>query len=39
MKGQARLQTPFGQYDVPFQSDGRVPVTLPGGVLPARTGP
>ena len=38
MKGQARLQTPFGQYDVPFQSDGRVPVTLPGGVLPTGTG-
>jgi len=27
MKGQARLQTPFGQYDVPFQSEGRVPVS------------
>ena len=39
MKGQARLQTPFGQYDVPFQSDGKVPVTLPGGVLPTRVGP
>ena len=38
MKGQARLQTPFGQYDVPFQSDGRVPVALPGGVLPTGTG-
>ena len=38
MNGQARLQTPFGQYDVPFQSDGRVPVTLPGGVLPTGTG-
>ena len=38
MKGQARLQTPFGQYDVPFQSDGRVPMTLPGGVLPTGTG-
>jgi LEA14-like dessication related protein len=27
MQGQARLQTPFGQYDVPFKSEGRVPVT------------
>ena len=39
MKGQARLQTPFGQYDVPFQSDGKVPVTLPGAGLPTRVGP
>jgi LEA14-like dessication related protein len=39
MKGQARLQTPFGQYDVPFQSDGRVPVTMPAGVLPTGAGP
>lgn len=39
MKGQARLQTPFGQYDVPFQSEGRVPVTMPDGVLPTRSGP
>jgi LEA14-like dessication related protein len=39
MKGQARLQTPFGQYDVPFQSDGRVPVTMPQGVLPIPSGP
>ena len=39
MKGQARLQTPFGQYDVPFQSEGRVPVTMPQGVLPTPSGP
>jgi len=39
MKGQARLQTPFGRYDVPFQSEGRVPVTMPGRVLPTRSGP
>jgi LEA14-like dessication related protein len=32
MKGQARLETPFGQYDVPFEGQGRVPVTMPQGV-------
>ncbi len=32
MKGQARLETPFGQYDVPFEGQGRVPVTMPAGV-------
>jgi LEA14-like dessication related protein len=32
MKGQARLETPFGGYDVPFESEGRVPVTMPAGV-------
>ena len=32
MKGQARLETPFGQYDVPFEGQGRVPVTIPEGV-------
>jgi LEA14-like dessication related protein len=32
MKGQARLETPFGQYDVPFEGQGRVPVTMPTGV-------
>jgi LEA14-like dessication related protein len=32
MKGQARLETPFGGYDVPFESEGRVPVTMPAGM-------
>lgn len=32
MKGQARLETPFGGYDVPFEGEGRVPVTMPAGV-------
>ena len=32
MKGQARLETPFGGYDVPFEGQGRVPVTTPQGV-------
>jgi LEA14-like dessication related protein len=32
MKGQARLETPFGQSDVPFEGQGRVPVTMPTGV-------
>ena len=32
MKGQARLETPFGGYDVPFEGEGRVPVTMPEGV-------
>ena len=32
MKGQARLETPLGQYDVPFEGQGRVPVTMPSGV-------
>lgn len=32
MKGQAQLETPFGKYDVPFEGQGRVPVTIPEGV-------
>ena len=32
MKGQARLETPFGGYDVPFEGEGRVPVSMPEGV-------
>lgn len=32
MKGQAHLETPFGRYDVPFEGEGRVPVTMPEGV-------
>jgi LEA14-like dessication related protein len=32
MKGQAGLETPFGRYDVPFEGQGRVPVTMPDGV-------
>lgn len=32
MKGQAQLETPFGRYDVPFEGEGRVPVTMPEGV-------
>ncbi len=39
MKGHARLETPFGQYDVPFEGQGRVPVTIPAGVRLPPSGP
>lgn len=32
MKGEVSLQTPFGRRSVPFQKEGRAPLTRPGGV-------
>ena len=38
MKGQIRLQTPWGAHSVPFTSEGRAPLTRVGGVLSVPTG-
>jgi hypothetical protein len=37
MKGQIRLQTPWGAQSVPFTREGRVPLSRV-GALPASTG-
>jgi LEA14-like dessication related protein len=38
MKGQIRLQTPWGAHSVPFTREGRAPLTRVGGVLSVPTG-
>jgi LEA14-like dessication related protein len=38
MKGQLRLQTPWGAHSVPFTREGRVPLTRVGDVLSVPTG-
>ena len=37
MKGQIRLQTPWGAHSVPFTREGRAPLTRVGGALPVPT--
>jgi LEA14-like dessication related protein len=39
MKGQAQLRTPWGQAEVPFTREGRVPLTRPDGsiAIPGQT--
>jgi len=37
MKGQIRLQTPWGAHSVPFTREGRAPLTRVGGALPIPT--
>jgi LEA14-like dessication related protein len=38
MKGQIRVQTPWGAHSVPFTREGRAPLTRVGGALPIPTG-
>jgi LEA14-like dessication related protein len=38
MRGQIRVQTPWGAHSVPFTREGRVPLTRVGGALPLPTG-
>jgi LEA14-like dessication related protein len=38
MKGQIRLQTPWGAHSVPFTREGRAPLTRVGGALSVPTG-
>ena len=38
MKGQIKLQTPWGAHSVPFTREGRAPLTRVGDVLPIPTG-
>jgi LEA14-like dessication related protein len=38
MKGQIRLQTPWGAHSVPFTKEGRAPLTRVGGALSVPTG-
>jgi hypothetical protein len=33
MKGQIKLQTPWGAHSVPFTREGRVPLTRLGGAM------
>jgi len=39
MKGQAQLRTPWGQAEIPFTREGRVPLIRPGGsiAIPGQT--
>lgn len=39
MKGQIRLQTPWGAHSVPFTREGRAPLTRVGGALSVPTSP
>ena len=38
MRGQIRVQTPWGAHSVPFTREGRVPLTRVGAALPLPTG-
>jgi LEA14-like dessication related protein len=38
MKGQIKLQTPWGAHSVPFTREGRAPLTRVGDALPIPTG-